>query len=71
MKLVIGLFLLAIVAALFAAMFFMLRDDGRSKRTVWALTLRIGLSVALIVILLLSVYMGWITPHPALPPQSQ
>ena len=69
MKLIVVLFLFAIVIALFTAMFFMLKDDGNSKRTVWWLTLRIGLSVSLILFLIIAVTMGWITPHPALPPK--
>ncbi|MFP5341255.1 MAG: DUF2909 family protein, partial [Gammaproteobacteria bacterium] len=32
-------------------------------RTVNALTRRIALSVALILIVMLSIWMGWITPH--------
>lgn len=68
MKTIIVLFLLAIVVALFTAMFFMLKDDGRSKRTVWMLTLRVGLSVTLILFLIIAAWQGWISPHPALPP---
>jgi hypothetical protein len=41
----------------------MLTDKGASKRTVNALTRRIALSVALILIVMLSIWMGWITPH--------
>ncbi|HEY9540926.1 MAG TPA: DUF2909 family protein, partial [Luteimonas sp.] len=33
------------------------------KRTVNALTKRIALSVALILLVVLAIYMGWITPH--------
>jgi hypothetical protein len=38
-------------------------DKGTTKRTVNALTKRIALSVVLILIVALSIYMGWITPH--------
>ena len=41
----------------------MLVDKGQTPRTVKALTRRIALSVALILIVILSIYMGWITPH--------
>ena len=41
----------------------MLVDKGRTKRTVRALTWRIGLSVALILLVILGIYTGWIKPH--------
>lgn len=62
-KLIIVALLLAIVVALFSGLFFLLKDSSQSRRTLRALTLRVGLSVALILFLLLSVYMGWIKPH--------
>lgn len=62
-KFVIIAFLIAIIAALGSGMVFMLRDDSGSRRTVKALTWRIGLSVALIVVLILCFYFGWLHPH--------
>jgi putative copper export protein len=56
-------FLILIVWNLGAGLYYMLVDKGESNRTVNALTRRIGLSVALILLLILSIYMGWITPH--------
>jgi succinate dehydrogenase/fumarate reductase cytochrome b subunit len=60
--LVVG-FLILIVWNLGAGLYYMMTDKGDSKRTVNALTRRIGLSVALILIVVLSIWMGWITPH--------
>lgn len=60
---VIVAFLLAIVAALGASMLFMVRDTGDSRRTVKALTWRIGLSLLLIVVLAVCFHFGWIQPH--------
>jgi hypothetical protein len=62
MKIVVVAVLIAIVAALFAALVFLYRDQGRGKRVVWLLTLRVGLSVSLIAFLLFSYWMGWIGP---------
>ena len=56
-------FLIVIVWNLGAGLYYMLVDKGTTKRTVNALTRRIALSVALILIVLLSIWMGWITPH--------
>lgn len=63
MRIVIVLALLAIVASLGSALFFMMRDGGRGQRTVRALTLRVGLSVVLFLFMLLAVWMGWINPR--------
>jgi succinate dehydrogenase/fumarate reductase cytochrome b subunit len=56
-------FLIVIVWNLGAGLYYLLVDKGESKRTVNALTRRIGFSVALILLVALSIYMGWITPH--------
>lgn len=56
-------FLILIVWNLGAGLYYMLVDKGTTKRTVNALTKRIALSVALILIVLFSIWMGWITPH--------
>ncbi|KRD32137.1 MULTISPECIES: twin transmembrane helix small protein [unclassified Lysobacter] len=56
-------FLVVILWNLGAGLYYMLVDKGQSKRTVNALTRRIALSVALILIIILSIKMGWIQPH--------
>ena len=56
-------FLVVILWNLGAGLYYMLVDKGQSKRTVNALTRRIALSVALILIIALSIKMGWIQPH--------
>ncbi|HLU77363.1 MAG TPA: twin transmembrane helix small protein [Burkholderiales bacterium] len=50
-----------IIGSLVSALVFMVRDRGRSKRTVYALALRVGLSLTLFLLLMLSYRMGWIT----------
>ena len=61
--LLIVAFLVVIVWNLGAGLYYMLVDKGTTKRTVNALTKRIALSMALILLVGLSIYMGWITPH--------
>jgi len=56
-------FLGVILWNLGAGLYYMLVDKGTTKRTVNALTKRIALSVALILLVALAIYMGWITPH--------
>jgi hypothetical protein len=50
--------LLAIVGSLISGLVFLYRDRGEGTRTVKALTLRIGLSIALFIVLLLSYRFG-------------
>lgn len=66
-KYLIVLVLLAIVASLASGLYFMLKDKGGSKRMVNSLTVRIGLSVALFVLLFVAWYFGLIQPHPLTP----
>ena len=61
--LLIVAFLILILWNLGAGLYYMLVDKGTTKRTVNALTKRIALSVALILLVALAIYMGWITPH--------
>lgn len=58
MKIVIVLFLLVIVGSLASALFYLVRDKGTSTRTVKSLTIRVGLSVTLFVMLMLAYYFG-------------
>lgn len=61
--LLIVAFLLVIVWQLGAGLYYLLTDREDSKRTVNALTRRIGLSVALILLVILGIWTGWIKPH--------
>ncbi len=63
MRVVIALAFVGILGALGAALVFLLRDRGGTNRTVNALTVRIGLSVALFLFILFSYWMGWIEPR--------
>lgn len=59
-KLLVVLMLLVIVGSLFSGLFFLYRDRGAGERTVRALTLRIGLSLGVFVILLAGFRLGFI-----------
>ena len=55
--------LIAIVASLGTALFHLSSGRGDSRKMARALTVRIGLSVALFVLLMLAWRLGLITPH--------
>ncbi|WP_116811264.1 twin transmembrane helix small protein [Steroidobacter cummioxidans] len=54
--------LAAIVLSLFSGLFYLVTDKGGSKKMVNALSIRVGLSVALFVLLLLAWAQGLIKP---------
>lgn len=68
MKTVIVIALVLVLAALAGAGLFMLRKDGGDKgsrdgRMARALAVRVGLSIALFLFVLLSWRMGWVRPN--------
>ena len=68
-KTFIILVLIAILASLGSGLVYLMRDNGDGERLVRALTLRIGLSFALFIFLLVAFATGLISPHPVVPPQ--
>jgi len=62
-KIIVVLFLLVIIGSLFSGLFYLVRDKGSSERTVRALTVRIGLSLVLFVLLMLAYATGLLQPH--------
>jgi cytochrome bd-type quinol oxidase subunit 2 len=55
--------LLAIVLSLGMALVHLVRDKGESQKMARALTLRVGLSVLLFVLLMVAWWLGWIQPN--------
>lgn len=60
MHVFIGVVFLSIIVSLALAFFYLMRDKGTNNKTVNALTLRVGLSIALLAFVLFANYMGWI-----------
>ena len=60
MKWIIPIALLMIVASLGSALYYMMKDKGGSSRMVHSLMLRIGLSIALFLGILIAHYFGYI-----------
>jgi branched-subunit amino acid transport protein AzlD len=62
MKVFVAIAFVLIIASLGSALFFLMRDKGKSNRTVQALAMRVGLSVTLFLIVLVAYKLGWIQP---------
>jgi hypothetical protein len=62
MKIIVAIAFLLILGSLGSALFFLMKDKGKSNRTVKALTMRVGFSVALFILILLAYKFGLIQP---------
>ncbi len=60
MKLLVLALVALIVSSLGSALYYLVKDKGQSERTVKALTVRVGLSVTLFLLLMLGYYFGLI-----------
>ncbi len=62
MKIIIIAGLVAVVASLFSALYYLYHDRGHGTRMVKALALRVALSASLVVFLVVAYKLGWIAP---------
>ena len=63
MRIIILIALAGILLSLGSALVYLVRDKGTTNRTVNALTVRVGISVALFLFILFSYGMCWIQPR--------
>ena len=66
-KIIIVLTFIGIVGSLASGLFYLVHDKGDSRRTLRALTMRIGLSIGLFVFLMILIAFGVIEPHGVYP----
>ena len=62
MKIVVAIAFILILGSLASALFYLMRDKGKSNRTVQALAMRVGFSIALFALILVAYKLGWIQP---------
>ena len=62
MKILVAIAFILIIGSLASALVFLMRDKGRSNRTVQALAFRVGFSILLFVLILVAHRLGWIQP---------
>ena len=58
MRIIILILVVAVLASLFAGLFFVYKDKGNTNRAVVSLTIRIALSIVVFLILIGSYYFG-------------
>ena len=69
-KVIIVLVFIGIIASLASGLYYLVNDRGESRRTLRALTFRIGLSIGLFAFLMLLIGLGVIKPHGVYPEPS-
>lgn len=62
MKIAIAIAFILILGSLGSALFFLMRDKGRSNNTVRSLAVRVALSITLFLLILLAYKLGYIQP---------
>lgn len=68
-KVIIILFLVAMLVSLFSGLIFLAKDGNESRRTLNALTARISIWVVLFIMLAAGMYTGVITPSNSIRPE--
>jgi hypothetical protein len=63
-KMLIVFALFIVLGSLFSALYFLVRDQGKSGRVVNALLIRVSVSVVLMIAIMTLVYFGVIQPNP-------
>jgi hypothetical protein len=62
MKILVAIAFILILGSLGSALFYLMRDKGKSNRTVRALAMRVGFSIMLFVLILVAWRLGYIQP---------
>ena len=64
-KIIVLVLLVFVIISLFSGLYFLVKDKGQSNRTVNALTMRIGLSVVAIIVVLIAGVTGILEINPS------
>lgn len=64
LKIAIVVLLLAVIVSLFSGLVFLIKDDGKSTRVVNSLAVRVGLSAALLLLIIIALWQGGLTLNP-------
>lgn len=65
LKILIGLLLLGVVISLFSGLFFLVKDQGKTKRVANSLAVRVGLAAAIVIIVIIAAQTGELKFNPS------
>lgn len=64
LKVIIVILMLAVIVSLFSGLVFLIRDGGKTQRVVNSLAVRVGLSLALLAVVMVALWTGNLTLNP-------
>lgn len=70
-KALVFILIIMILLSLSGGLFFLTRDKGKTRRTMYSLTVRVVLSVSLFILLLFGFWTGLIQPHGLVPTENK
>ena len=65
LKIIIAVLLVAVVVSLFSGLFFLVKDDSKSKRVANSLTVRVALAALIVLIVLIALWTGELKLNPS------
>lgn len=64
LKIIIAVLLIGVVISLFSGLFFLVKDDSKSKRVANSLTVRVALAALIVLVVLLALWTGELKLNP-------
>lgn len=65
LKIIIAVLLIGVVISLFSGLFFLVKDDSKSKRVAHSLTVRVALAAIIVLVVLLALWTGELKLNPS------
>lgn len=65
LKIIIAVLLIGVVISLFSGLFFLVKDDSKSKRVANSLTVRVALAALIVLVVLLALWTGELKLNPS------
>lgn len=65
LKILIAVLLIGVIVSLFSGLFFLVKDDNKSRRVAQSLTVRVALAAAIVIVVLIALWTGELTLNPS------
>ncbi len=65
LKIIIAVLLIGVVISLFSGLFFLVKDDSKTKRVAYSLTVRVALAAIIVLVVLLALWTGELKLNPS------
>lgn len=65
LKAILGILLLGVVISLFSGLFFLVKDQGKTKRVAHSLAIRVGLAATIVIVIIIAALTGNLEFNPS------